>query len=106
MIARTVTINLKTQSSSEFTQTVESQIITLLRKQKGFRDEVTLLAPRGTEAVAISFSDQLENADAYAREVYPEVLKALSKIVEGTPKVESHEVSNSTFHKIAAHVAA
>ena len=105
MFARTITVDLKANSSAEFTRTLESQIIPLLRKQKGFQDEVTLLAPRGTEAVAISFWDQKENADAYAREVYPEVLKALSKIVEGTPKVESHEVSNSTFHRIAAHVA-
>src|SRR5207247_8156774 len=106
MFARTVTINLKANSSAEFTRTLENQIIPLLRKQKGFQDEVTLLALRGTEAVAISFWDRIENAEAYAREVYPEVLKALAKLVEGTPKVESHEVSNSTFHKIAAHAAA
>src|SRR5437879_10616971 len=98
MFARTVTINLKADSSAEFTRTLESQVIPLLRKQKGFRDEVTLLAPRGTEAVAISFWDHLENADAYAREVYPEVLKALSKIVEGNPNVERYEVINLTLH--------
>src|SRR5207245_9541021 len=97
MFARTVTINLKADSSAEFTRTLESQIIPLLRNQKGFRDELTLLVPRGTEAVAISFWDHLENADAYAREVYPEVLKVLSKLVEGTTKVESYEVTNSTF---------
>jgi hypothetical protein len=106
MFARTVTMNLKADSSAEFTRTLENQIIPLLRKQKGFQDEITLLGPRRTEAVAISFWDQIENADAYAREVYPEVLKTLAKIVEGTPKVESYEVSNSTFHKIAARTAA
>ena len=106
MFARTVTMNLKADSSAEFTRTLENQIIPLLRKQKGFQDEITLLGPRRTEAVAISFWDQIENADAYAREVYPEVLKTLAKIVEGTPKVESYEVSNSTFHEIAARTAA
>jgi hypothetical protein len=30
------------------------------------------------------------------------VLTSLAKVVEGTPKVESYEVSNSTCHKIAA----
>jgi hypothetical protein len=30
------------------------------------------------------------------------VLKSLAKVVEGTPVVESYEVSNSTFHKIAS----
>ena len=106
MLARTVTMNLKADSSAEFTRTLENQIIPLLRKQKGFQDEITLLVPRKTEAVAISFWDKTENADAYAREVYPEVLKALAKIVEGTPKVETYEVSNSTFHKIADRTAA
>jgi len=99
-------MNLKADSSAEFTRTLENQIIPLLRKQKGFQDEITLLVPHGTEAVAISFWDQIENAEAYAREVYPEVLKTLAKIVEGTPKVESYEVSNSTFHEIAARTAA
>jgi len=106
MFARTVTINVKANSAAEFTRTLENQVIPLLRKQKGFQDEITLLITGGTEAVAISFWDQVENADAYAREVYPEVLKTLAKIVEGTPKVESYEVSNSTFHKIAARTAA
>jgi len=30
------------------------------------------------------------------------VLTSLATVVEGTPKVEAYEVSNSTFHKIAA----
>jgi len=30
------------------------------------------------------------------------VTKILSKLVDGTPRVETYEVSNSTFHKIAA----
>jgi hypothetical protein len=36
---------------------------------------------------------------------YPQVLKALSKVVEGTPRVGTAVVSNSTFHKIAARAA-
>ena len=46
--------------------------------------------------------DKKESAETYQREKYPEVLKALSKVVEGTPKVETFEVANSTSHKIAA----
>jgi hypothetical protein len=30
------------------------------------------------------------------------VLTSLQMVVEGTPKVETYEVSNSTFHKIAS----
>ena len=106
MFARTVTIHLKAASASEFTKTLENQIIPLLRKQKGFQDEITLLGPGGKQAVAISFWDLKENAEAYERGTYPQVLTALAKVVEGTPKVEIYEVSNSTAHKIAAHIAA
>ena len=106
MFARSVSIRLKPNSVAEFHRTIENEILPLLRKQKGFRDELTLVAPNGSEVVAISVWDQKENADAYSREAYPAVLKTLGKVVEGTPQVHTHEVSSSTFHKIAAQVAA
>ena len=64
---------------------------------------VSFLVPGGTEAVAISFWQSKEKAEAYGRTGYSEVLKALSKVVDGTPQLQNYEVSNSTFHKIAAH---
>jgi hypothetical protein len=46
--------------------------------------------------------DRKESADAYGRDTYPTVLKSLSNVIEGTPTVETYEVSNSTFHQIPA----
>jgi hypothetical protein len=46
--------------------------------------------------------DRKESADAYARDTYPAVLKSLANVLDGTPKVDTYEVSNSTFHKIAS----
>ena len=106
MFARNVSIRLKPNSSVAFTKEIENETIPMLRKQQGFQGELTFLAPGGTEAVAISFWENKENADAYARTGYPEVLKNLNKFVEGTPNVQTYEVANSTFHKIAAKVAA
>ncbi len=106
MFARNVSIRLKPNSHAEFTRMIEKETLPLLRKQKGFQDEITFVAPGGAEAVGISLWDQKENADDYDRETYPGVLKALAKVVEGTPQVRTYEVSNSTFHKIAARVAA
>ena len=77
----------------------------MLRKQKGFRDEIALVAPERNEIVAISFWEKKADAEICNREKYPEVLKALSKVVEGTPRVESFEVANSTSHHIAAKAA-
>ena len=105
MFARNVSIHLKPNSSVAFTKQIETETIPTLRKQAGFQGELTFLTPGGTEAVGISLWDNKENADAYARTGYPEVMKNLNKFVEGTPKVETYEVVSSTFHKIAAAVA-
>src|SRR6476661_6037104 len=106
MFARTLSIHLNANSAAEFTKTIENQILPLLRKQKGFQDEITLLVPNGKQVMEISLWDTKESADIYERTTYPQVLSALGKVVEGTPKVETYEVSNSTAHKIAARIAA
>ena len=102
MYARNVTLHLKANSAPEFTRMLETDVLPVLRKQNGFKDEITFVAPNGTEALAISLWEKKENADAYDRDTYPAVLTSLAMVVEGTPKVETYEVSNSTFHKIAA----
>jgi hypothetical protein len=102
MFARTVRMQLKPNSVPEFTQLIEREVIPLLRKQQGFQDEITFVPSEGREAVGISLWEKKENAEAYNRGAYPEVLKAMAKVVEGTPQVQASEVSNSTWHKIAA----
>ncbi len=104
MFARRVLMHLKPNSVLEFTERLEKEIIPLLRKQNGFQDEITFIAPSKTEAFGISLWDKPENAEDYNRKTYPEVTKLLARVVEGTPQVETYEVSNSTFHKIAAAV--
>jgi hypothetical protein len=104
MFARRVYMHLKPNSVAELTQRLEKEIIPLLRKQKGFQDEITFVAPSGTEAFGISLWDRVESAEAYNRGAYPEVTKLLATVVDGPPQVETFNVSNSTFHKIAAAV--
>jgi len=106
MFARSVSMHLKPNSVAEFTRTLEQELIPLLRKQKGFQDEITLVAASGLEAIGISLWEEKADAEAYNRTTYPEVLKALAKVVDGTPRVLTYEVSNSTFHKIAVPLAA
>jgi hypothetical protein len=105
MFARRVSMHLKPNTVTEFTQRLEKEIIPLLRKQKGFQDEITFVGQGGTEAFGISLWDKAENAEAYNRGTYPEVAKLLARAVEGAPQVETFDVANSTFHKIAAAVA-
>jgi heme-degrading monooxygenase HmoA len=81
---------------------MEKDILPLLQKQKGFRDEISLIAPNGSEVFGISLWDQKDKAEAYNRTTYPEVQKLLAKVSEGTPKVQTYEVGTSTIHKTAA----
>ena len=105
MFARRVTMKLKPNSVPEFTRKLEQDVIPLLQKQTGFKDELTFVATDDKEAVAISLWDRRENAEAYGNGQYSEVMKLLGTVVEGTPYVQTGEVSNSTFHKIAATAA-
>ncbi|MHA1939749.1 MAG: hypothetical protein ACW97O_16210 [Candidatus Thorarchaeota archaeon] len=106
MFAREVTMHLKADSQTKFTDKLEKVIIPILRLQSGFKDEIALLVSGGRKAVAISLWDKKESADAYNSAKYPEVLKDMAEVIEGTPQVETYEVSNSTWHKIAAPIAA
>ncbi len=86
MYARNVTLHLKANKAAEFTRTLE----------------IAFLATEGNEVLAISLWEKKENAEAYGRDTYAAVLRTLEPVVEGTPEVDSYEVSNSTFHKIAS----
>src|ERR1051326_2833735 len=102
MYARKVAMTLKPSATAEVTRTPEVDVLPVLRKQTGFKDELTFITPDGKHAVAISLWERQENADAYSRDTYPAVLKSLAKVVDGTPQVSNYDVSNSTFHQIAA----
>jgi hypothetical protein len=97
-------MNLKPNTAREFTQTFEKDILPILRKQNGFKDEITFVGTDGKDVLAISLWDRKESADQYGRETYPQVLKGLARVVEGTPEVHAYEVANSTWHKIGATV--
>ena len=102
MFARSVTMRLKPGTVSEFNKTLEKEILPVLQKQKGFRDELTLVSSNGSEVIGISLWDQRQDADAYNRAAYPDVQRILSKVIEGTPQVQTYEVSMSTIHKPAS----
>jgi len=100
-------MHLKPNTGVEFTQTIENEVLPLLKKQHGFQHEIVFVAPgAGTEVVAISLWDKKEDADAYLRGSYPEVLKVLAKVVDGTPEVRNFEVAHSTLQTTAVLVAA
>ena len=105
MFARHVSIHLKPNTLSDFTRAFENDVLPLLRQQNGFKDEITFAAG-GVDVTAISLWENKTDAEAYNTNTYPQVLKTMARFIEGTPKVHTSDVVNSTFHKSAVPVAA
>jgi hypothetical protein len=106
MFVRRVTMLLKPNSISKFSLLMEQEIIPVLHRQNGFQDVLTFFAPSEDAVTGISLWDKASNAEVYSWKTYPAILQKLALIVEGTPKVDTYEVVNSTFHRIAAALAA
>jgi hypothetical protein len=100
MYARNVTFRIKANMQSDYTHAFENQILPLLQKQKGFKEEITLSNPGSQDAVSISLWEHKSNADDYNTRAYPEVLKTLAKVIDGTPRVQTFETVVSTFHNV------
>jgi heme-degrading monooxygenase HmoA len=100
MYARNVTFRIKANTQSDYTHTFENQILPLLQKQKGFKEEITLCNPGSQDVVSISLWENKSNADDYNTRTYPEVLKTLAKVIDGAPRVQTFETVVSTFHNV------
>jgi|SRR5580698_1494670 heme-degrading monooxygenase HmoA len=101
MFARKVAVCLKPNSLTEFTRLMESEIIPWLRQQDGFLDLITLAVPDSSEVATISFWEREDHQQAYQESGYPEALKILGKLLDGTPYVKTFEVISSTLHRTA-----
>jgi heme-degrading monooxygenase HmoA len=102
MFARNVSIRLKPNTLHDFKHTFEEEVIPMLRKQAGFRDEIVLADENATDVTATSLWESKEQAEAYNTSTYPTVLKTLVKFLDGQPKVRVSNVISSTSHKVTA----
>jgi hypothetical protein len=57
-----------------------------------------------SEAMAISFWDNQDDAEFYNHVSYLDVLRVLANVVEAMPIMTTFEVSNSTLHETAGTV--
>ena len=97
MFARNVSFHLKSNMLSDYTQAFEKDVLPLLRKQNGFKDEITFAGPGGVDVTAISLWENKKDADNYNASMYPQVLKTLARFIEGTPQVHTSDVVTSTL---------
>jgi hypothetical protein len=101
MFARHVTLQLKPNFEKEFPVAFEKEIMPILRRQKGFLEELVFVTPMKTEAIAISLWEEKEFAEAYHRQVYPEIARIVAKFVNETPVVKNLDVEYATYRKFA-----
>lgn len=92
MYARNAHFRVKSLDlADEFALTLQNEVLPLLRSQQGFKGEITLSNPGSLERISISLWENRNNAEAYKTHVYPQVLKLLSKVIDGGPKILTFE---------------
>jgi hypothetical protein len=100
MFARLVHMRLKRNCVAQMSHKIDTEVIPMPRRLKGFQDEITFVTQSGTEALAISLWDRAENAEIYNKTLYPSVMEIISQYIDGTPQLQTFDVTTSTFHKI------
>ena len=102
MYIRQVNAHYKPGKFDMFNTRFEKDIVPLLKKQAGFRDELSFFDKGKEEAYTMSFWDTKQDADKYARDLYPKIHNKMEDVLEDTPRVRGFEVANSTWYDIRA----
>jgi quinol monooxygenase YgiN len=92
---RNVHFTVQAGKVDEFNRLMHTEILPLLKREKGFRDEITFL--RGTTGMSVSTWDDRAGAETYNTKTYPEVLRKLNPVLEGTPRVETFDAVLTTI---------
>ena len=102
MFVRHVSAHFKPGKFDLFNRRFEDEVMPLLKKQKGFRDELSFFDKKTDEAIAMSFWDTKQDAEFYDRKVYPDIHKKMAETLVEKPEVRMFEVNNSTWYNIHA----
>ena len=102
MFVRQVKAHFKPEKFDMFNKRFEKEVIPMLKKQAGFRDELTFFDKDKDEVYSMSFWDTKQNADMYARDLYPSIHRKMEDTLEDKPQIRSFEVANSTCYDIHA----
>jgi len=96
--ARNVQFTVRNGKIDEFNRLMNTEVVPILKTEKGFREDLTLL--RGTTCMSVSVWDDRACAETYNTKTYPEVLKRLNPVLEGTPRVDIYETVLSTMPNV------
>jgi quinol monooxygenase YgiN len=107
MFTRVVEMTSKSGKSKELANTINDKVVPILRKQRGFVDEIVLVSDAERDRIlGLSFWNSKEDADRYHQEQFKTVRETLQPLLETEPNIRTFDVHTSTTHKIAAGKAA
>jgi heme-degrading monooxygenase HmoA len=107
MFTRIVEVTAKTGKAKELSRTIDNKVISILRGQPGFVDEIVLVSQDNPDRVlALSFWKTRQDAETYGRDTFSRVNEVIGNLITDTPKVQTFDVTTSTVHDIATGRAA
>jgi len=86
-IARSVRFEIAPNKTEEFHALFRNEVLPILKKQDGFKDELLLVQDQ--HVLAISFWNDMDSARKYESSIYPQLDKALRPVMSGRPTVET-----------------
>ena len=105
MFVRVVEVKTKPGKAKEVCSTLHQQVLSTLKAQTGFVDEIVLVSDR-EGILALSFWKTKEDAERYSHQDYAKVSELIRHQVHSKPKVHAFDVETSTCDKIAKGEAA
>jgi hypothetical protein len=86
-IARSVRFDLAANKNEEFHSLFRNEVLPILKKQDGFKDELLLV--KDDHVLAISVWDDMDSARKYESTIYPQLDRTLRPVMSGRPTVET-----------------
>ena len=107
MFTRVVELTSKSGKSKELADTIDDKAMPILKKQRGFVDEIVLVSDaEPNRIIGMSFWNSKADAEQYHREQFPKIHDTVRNLLESDPVVRTFDVHTSTTHRIAAGKAA
>ena len=106
MFTRVVELKTQPGKGNQLSETINEKVLAILKKQKGFVDEMVFVSDKDNRVLGISFWETREDAEQYHRSDYQKVHELVRPILDGEPNIRTFEVDTSTTHKIKARKAA
>ena len=88
-VARSVRFDIATDKNEEFHTIFRNDVLPILKKQDGFRDELLLVQDQ--HVLAISIWNNVDSARKYESSTYPQLDKTLGPVMLGKPTVDTYQ---------------